>query len=477
MNKNKFLFLSLGILFTIFLSLLISAQVTVNYNINESIFEEDNSTNRTNDSVNGAKVLAYNCLNANCDIISGDPFYSFNASSNSNIITVVYPTTLIGNGYALYVFKDGFIGWQQWAITYFGTGTVNEASPLYLSKKRTSFAPITNFSVYNEVEKNKPIEINISVGIDAETAAAIQDTRHVQNMPLLEDVETLVTLKIENSGGQTIYTDNVTLNIPYSEQKGFNFTYDGFNSTGNHKVLIQTNITDAKILNPIQTEAFFEINVIEQNLTNYSYSLLSNAGYSPLNPDVNDSVNVSLKHLSNFVNSTGGLNPLNTSLSVLITKDNVDYREFDFNLTGTSTTEYQLFSFDFLVNSTGEYIVKLIATPTPLMGNYTVGTNVSLSFSVLGDGTGGGGGNGEGGNGGGGSSGSSSSSSGGSGNIRNLGSFGDVPDSGSFKEIDLGGKITAEEKEKSSFLLVFLVFLILLILLLIAAIIIFLIKK
>jgi hypothetical protein len=65
--KGKKYFLLLGILFSLVLvSSMISAAVTVNYNINERIFEEDGSINDTNTPVKGASLLAYYCTNSDC---------------------------------------------------------------------------------------------------------------------------------------------------------------------------------------------------------------------------------------------------------------------------------------------------------------------------------------------------------------------------------------------------------------------------
>jgi hypothetical protein len=377
--KKQIFILLIGMFFLVSF---VSSQAVINHSVFYAIQEEDGTFNTTTIPVNGAKVLVYNCIDSACSSVNQTPFYSFNASSGSNQITIVYPTVKTVPAYAFYVYKEGFIGWEQRNITWAGTGSA-QGNITYLSKKRTAFAPITNFSVYNQVEPNKPIEINVSVGIDANTASAIRDARET-DIPLKEDFEVEVLLRITNSSGDVIHPDSIILNIPYSENATISFVYGGFNSTGIYNVTLITNITDAKILNPLLNNATFQIQVIEQNLTNYSYSLLRGVSHSPLFPIVNDSVNISFDYLSNFVNFTGGLNALNTSLDVIIERNGNFYKNFSFNLPNLST-DFSPSFFDFIVNQTGFYQVHLFANPNPSMGNQSIGTNATISFHVIGD--------------------------------------------------------------------------------------------
>jgi hypothetical protein len=381
--KGKKYFLLLGILFSLVLvSSMTSAAVTVNYNINERIFEEDGSVNNTNTPVKGASLFAYYCANSDCSTINPTPFYSYNAPSSSNEVTLILPKNLVGNGYAFYVIKEGYIGWHHWGITYAGSGTVNEPNPIYLSKKRSAFAPITNFSVYNEVERNKPIQIEVSVGIDATTASAIEDIRHIQNLPLQESVMTLVSVEIKNSSGSIVHSDTKLLSLAYSERQSFYFNYPGFDKEGNYNVSLYTDIVDDKILNPIRTNANFEINVLGDKLLDYSYSLLEKVSYEPLHPKKGEVVNISFGYLSNYVDSEENLFPINTSITAIASRNNQFYESFNFNLKGNSV-DFSPFSFDFLIEELGNYTIKIIANPNPEMGNFSIGTNATLEFFVL----------------------------------------------------------------------------------------------
>ena len=236
MNKKTLTNLALITLSLILLLSFASAEVTVNYEVREGIIEDNDDLTETNNPVTGANVEAYVCLDSQCNSVQSSPYYTYSAPSNSDIVKVEYPTNLQGEGYAFYVYKEEFIGWQQVEITYEGTGEKTEDFPVYLSKKRTGFAPLNNFSVYNKVNKNMPIEINVNVGVDAETASIIEDTRLTEDIPFNEELDVDVFLEIFNEDNNRIHYEERNLELEYSENRDLSFTYPGFSETGDYKI-------------------------------------------------------------------------------------------------------------------------------------------------------------------------------------------------------------------------------------------------
>jgi len=387
--KTKNILALLGICFALVVILtfsltLVSADKTVNYNIYQAIIEDNGSLNKTTQPVNGINAILYNCTgvdsSGNCTTV-GRIIGTF--SSSTNVLSIVFPEVLQSQyGYVIYVYKGGYIGWEQRNVIRYGNGTVNSNTSFYLSKKRSGYAPIMNLSVLNEVEPHKPIEIGVNISIDADTYSAIRDSR-VSNITLNETVETKVTLEITNSSGNLIFTNNKTLNIPYSGYLPVNFTYSGFNTTGDYTVKVYTDVTDEKILNSIRQSILAQIRVIEQNLTNYTYTLIQNLNNVPRMPNLNENVNFSFDYLSNYVDSLGNLTPVNTSVYINIYRyNNSIYSDYVLLPASNNSTVFSVFSFSRAFNETGSYLLRVRGVPNSTLGNQSIEMTQELQFSI-----------------------------------------------------------------------------------------------
>lgn len=362
---------------------IVSAEVNVTYNkVYYNIIEDDGSWTTSTTPITGFATEGYVCTSANClSINTSFTIAGLTRNTTTSEITLEYPTTLMGAGYGyvVYFFKDGYIGWEQRNITLAGTGSMNSSKTIYLSKKRTGFAPIMNLSVVNEASPGRMIEINVTAGVDADTYAAIANTS-LAGVPLNEEVNTTATLNILNQAGSTIYTEVRNFLIPYSGVYRLSFDYN-FTSEGAYTVQVTTNVTDAKILNSLTQTASAGINVVKQNLTNYTYALLQNLQISPVNPAVNQTINFSFNWLANYVNDSGALSPVNATVYMNITRSGSLLENATINLEGTSTN-YQPYSFTRSFSQNGSYTLTLYAIPNSTLGNQTFGSLASLNFVV-----------------------------------------------------------------------------------------------
>jgi hypothetical protein len=384
--KNKNLTLVLMFAFALLacfsLSGFASAERIVNYNVYEATIEDNGSLNTTTNFIGDFNYVGYVCFNVNCTQI-GNQITGLTGYSNSGVLRLLFPTNLLNNnGYVVYLYKEGYIGWEQRNIIRYGTGEVNSNTAFYLSKKRTGFAPIMNLSVLNEIAPYKPLEVNVTTGIDSQTYAALRDN-HVSGINLAdsEKVNTTITLEIKNASGEVIKTETRNVAIPYSQSIVVNFEHN-FTQTGKYNVSVYSDVTDAKIINSIRQMARANVQVIEQNLTNYSYAKLNDLVYVPQFPIVNQTMNFSIGYISNFINSSNSISALNCTLFVDVKRNNVLVENKIFNLSGGNTTIFNNFNFNMGFNQVGNYVLTARARPNPELGNLTTEDTQIVSFVV-----------------------------------------------------------------------------------------------
>ena len=165
---KKFLFSILAGIMLFAILPMVSAAVTVNYEMYEGSVSGAGVFSETTTEVSDFQVMGFVCADADCESVSGTLWNGQTLSSSGNTIQLVYPTTLQSqHGYAVYYFKDGYIPWES-RVTWAGTGTVGTTYTNYLSKKQECHAPVERLEIVNEAEPNKPLRINVEAEIDAE---------------------------------------------------------------------------------------------------------------------------------------------------------------------------------------------------------------------------------------------------------------------------------------------------------------------
>lgn len=230
----------------------------VNYPVYGAIVEDNLSLTTTLIPVNDLTVIGYRCLNLACtNIDTANPEVGLSAHVTNNIVPVIFPVSYNANGYILYFYKSGYIGWAQ-KDNAWGTGSATGVN-IYLSKKRNAGAEIYNFIP------------NMFSGITSATIDSAIKTTEFASIPLLEKVYTVVNFKINNTQtGQVINTNVPPQNflIPYSLTQNVNFTYNFSQlSPGNYTVTISTDVSEEdKIINPIVYSKSYNIVVYDNGV-------------------------------------------------------------------------------------------------------------------------------------------------------------------------------------------------------------------
>lgn len=215
-----------------------SSQAVINYSIYYGVQEANGIFNKTNIPVNGVRVEVYNCLNMDCTGVNPVPFYT--TQTNNNRVTIIYPTKLQQYGYALYAYKENYIGWEERGITWAGSGSTNGQN-IYLSQKREKTANITRFSGTN---------VSNCINVSADIVSPVADIRQT-NIPLKENATVNVILEVYHNNS-LVLSQTKTEIFQYSERKAVDYSYCGTSSSGNYTFVLHTDILDSKIINKVR---------------------------------------------------------------------------------------------------------------------------------------------------------------------------------------------------------------------------------
>jgi len=386
-NKNSLVSASM-IIFLVMLIGLVSADANITYNVYNATIDDSGNLITTSNSISGFYVEGYVCTSANCATTNSVPFLTSTYSSGSSVIVGYPPVIMDANGYVLYFYKDGYIGYEQFA-NWYGNG-VDNGSNIYLSKLETGHAPLDSLNVVNQVETNMLIEVGVNVSIDANTYSAIEDNT-VSDITLNESVLTLVTLNIINSTGAVVNTSNQTLNINYSESVPVNFIFDGFatGEDGDYTFEVTTDVIDDKIITSVQQLTSSEVTVIPAGLTNYTYTLIQDLEMNSTYPVIGETIGFTFDYLSNYVNETGGLENATTTAYINLYRNGTSLYSTDtISLplainSNSSTFESRPFTIlGSYFNETGSYVIEVIGTPDSSQGTQAINTTQTLVFSI-----------------------------------------------------------------------------------------------
>lgn len=384
--KYKNLLFGIGIVLLLVMTMtLVSATKDANFDAYYATIEDDGTRDETNTQVSGFSSVGYTCLDAACTL-AGAQVPSLTSSTSTNTITVTFPTTLQSNyGYVLYFYKEGYIGWEQRGVIKYGTGPTEQGPDIYLSRKENGWAPIMNLNVDQEIPSGRPIEIDASVAIDADTYAALERTA-VSDIPLnsLEEVETDVSVEITNLQGNIVYfSETQTLSIPVSQSVPVSFVYaDGLPGERDYIVTLTTNVEDEpKILNSVDQEAVSQFVVIEPGLTDYSYSDVDSLEINPEMPDEGEVVTFSFDHASYYINPSGASSNVNSNIEVTIYRNSREIENFV-----DSNEPAGTYSFTRTYNEDGSYRIEVEANPEqgdlPTISTRAIGNTEEITFIV-----------------------------------------------------------------------------------------------
>lgn len=384
MEMKKLFALTIAFLFLVITLNLVSASVNVNFNTKYAIIENETSITYTSTDLSSYSTKGYVCNNADCTLI-GNQIAGLTGTTSGNTITLTFPTTMpTTHGYAIYFYKNEYIGGLLKGIKIYGTSsqTITSPNPIYLYKKRTGSAPIMNLNVLNEIEPNTPIQIGLQVGIDADTYSALNRLAPA-GIDLENDyVRTRINLEIRDSTNNVIYSDTETVDIDYSGSVSINFTYSGFTNEGDYIIKVYTDVLDNKIINSVPQNIQSNVQVISQSLVDYRYGLVNGLRYDPEFPEIGDQVNFSFEYITNYVDTSGNLHAVPAIATVRMYRNGTYIGTEIHNLPAGSTTQPTTYSILKTFNETGAYTFEVSVAADTLQGTQSVENSQSVSFNV-----------------------------------------------------------------------------------------------
>ncbi|NOR85352.1 hypothetical protein GQ473_04480, partial [archaeon] len=312
----------------------------VQYDFKDRIVVSDSNYIETNNSVTNVNAIGFICADDTCSTVSGILWGGQTLNSGSNdYIVFDFPTadsSVETYGYGLYIYKDGYIAWEQ-SSYWWGTSTDTPENPegpytKYLGKKELCIAPIENLTVLNDAQENVPLIINIDASLDATTHAAIEAAGPLDYVPsIIADqyaVETTIVMTVYNSSNDVVYTDSSVELIPYSGSANVEFTWTP-TITGTYRIEATSTATDAKCLDSdTQTAMKNNILVYPAAPRDECYTILNGLSATG-NPhhELGKEITISYDKLSNYANDevmgtpAYVLTPVETSMTYTIKND------------------------------------------------------------------------------------------------------------------------------------------------------------
>ncbi len=248
-----------------------SATVYQQNNFKYAYYDSNGNFVTTQTPVSGVSAIGFICIDADCTTYSGSLWPSVLSTSSSSL-TFTYPTILEGKGYAIYVYKDGYIPYERSGVTWAGTGTVDTFTD-YLTKKKECTSSINCFDVSVSGET---VKINATVKAPLENAGplSIIPTQLTSYYSAKVDIN----LKIKDSQGSVVYTDTKQKTIQNSKTASVSLSTNL--NPGDYTVKVYTTLdNEAKCLSYTSSEKEKTISV--------PYPDNDHDGY-PSNEDCND---------------------------------------------------------------------------------------------------------------------------------------------------------------------------------------------
>lgn len=334
----------------------VSSAVDVRFDVYEAKIIDGERIN-SNERVSNFYVKGYTCQNVACTIV-GEEVDPFSKHSFSDSISLTFPTTLLSpNGYLLYFYKEGYIGYEEYGIKISGTGSGAYPNRLYLSKKDSGKAEIQNLNgVQTEIKNGTKVSLSYDVFADGITQDVLLDERHAKNYELEESTRINSWFILLDESGNKIITEKESDDLEYSGNFSKTFEYT-FNSVGIYNVTIISEIADSKILNPKNDSRSFLVNVS----TDSEPVIPEEEIYSGISEIVSlekTYAKILVEQFSTKTNQTGTYN-VSSNLTLTISKDNSTLKIDSFIL---DEKEFN-FEYNFPFVSHGKYLVEVLVCP------------------------------------------------------------------------------------------------------------------
>lgn len=224
-------------LFTILAIAQASALVVQQDNLYQGMVGNDGLLTTSTTPLTDVSVIGFSCIANDCSNVSGRLWNGAVLNSgNASRLDLVYPTTLIDNGYALFFYKTGYIPYKA-RVDLYGDGQASAVNR-YLTKIESCWTNVSELSA-NYVD-GKLI-------ITGKVVSPLENTGTINYIPesLASEYSVDVQVKL-NITGFNNYETTRTVNLKFSEIKPISFEFQ--TGSGNYNITLITGSQDAKCL-------------------------------------------------------------------------------------------------------------------------------------------------------------------------------------------------------------------------------------
>jgi hypothetical protein len=233
--KLNFILLTIA---TIFFLGFVTATVSQTNTFYNGIIRGDNLISGT-DLLDNVSVLGYVCNNLDCSS-NGRNFMDLNSGSSSSL-DLLYPDTLEGVGYGVYIFKPGYI------LTERFTNISQNASArnTYLYRKENCISQINDFNVSGNLSSG-------NITLSAKLYSALNNSGPLNYIPLVvaDYYKTQAGLNLSITSNNSINITTSYYNIPFSDF--INYTKNLTLVPGNYTINLTSFVPDSKCINSSQ---------------------------------------------------------------------------------------------------------------------------------------------------------------------------------------------------------------------------------
>jgi len=264
MGKTKLLF---GAIAFFILVGLVSAEVK---EINKGfygIINDDGSLTETQTQIKNFNAIGFICGNDDCSNVIGTLWNGeVQNSGNDHELILNYSTKLLGEGYGVFFYKDGYFPFEA-KIDYYGSQS--KMANNYLSRKQNCQVPINDLIISHYGNK-VVVNVTLSSAVSSPVLHA-GPLNYVPNLiKHLYAVDANVSFSFVGPQNTALVKD---VNIPASESRRVSVSVDNLKA-GEYQLIVESNANDVKCINSVPLKVHSNL-LIENNRTNATLPTVS----------------------------------------------------------------------------------------------------------------------------------------------------------------------------------------------------------
>ncbi len=392
MKQYRFLFLNMLMVFILLTT--VSATIFIENDVFYAEYKQNGQLQTTTQPITQVNAIGFVCMNADCSQIGQQIFNSQTLfSHNTNRIQTFFPNDPLytsNHGYGVYIFKDGYIPYEQKITASNPNGDYyhSHVQQTKLAKVEMCRSVIDSFSVTNTVHPNQPVMVDILTSLDSTVHSPIAVAGPLNYVPsqIREhyQVQTQVVLEIVDSQGTVINTQSESVQIDFSGEEQVQFSYVP-QDTGAYSARVVSTVTDDKCLDSESHFSQKDFTVIHEGETQMCYALVQNLQVSPQYPEVGNELQTSVEFIANTYDFFGELDASPVELDFSVQKNgSTIHTENRILSSATSIDTFRTTEFIFNPTESGYYTVSVEGSVKDCQFGDPVSDTISQSIYVEG---------------------------------------------------------------------------------------------